>query len=240
MGTDGVGARRWRIAHVGGLCAFALGVALLLALHVLPPTSDISPIRRTISEYAHTDGKWLFDLAVLLIAVGSAATFAEIARRKLAGWVTVALGALWTSSLLVIVMFTKTDWSVGPSIGGTIHRYASLAAFLSLPAAVLLAAHVVFPVSLAWRWLARGLSIFSLTSFSTIGFAIIYMANGGPPWWEFLPLGLVERLVAGSAVAALVVLLVGLGRSPASGGAEARDADADGRRALGTNFTRSV
>ncbi len=209
MRMDELGARRWRIAHVGGLCALALGAMLFVVLHLLPPTSDISPVRRTISEYAHTDGKWLFDLAVLLIAAGSAATFAEIARRKLSGWITVALGALWTVSLLVIVTFTKTDWSVGPSLGGTIHRYASLIAFLSLPAAVLLAAHVVFPLSLAWRWLARGLGIFSLASFSTIGFAVIYMANGGPPWWEFLPLGLIERLVAGSAVAALAVLLVG-------------------------------
>lgn len=227
MAMNDVDARRWRIAHVGGLCALALGLALFGVLHVVPPTSNISPIQDTISEYAHTGGKWLFDVAVLLIAAGSAVTFAEIARRTFVGRTAVALGALWTVSLIVIVLFTKTDWSVGPSIGGTIHRYASLTAFLSLPAAVLLAAHVVFPMSLAWRWLARGLSIVSLASFSTIGGAIIYMANGGPPWWEFLPLGLVERVVAGSAVAALAVLFLGIVQSPALDRPLASDADND-------------
>lgn len=129
---------------------------------------------------------------------------------------------MWTASLLVIVVFTKTDWSVGPSIGGTIHRYASLTAFLSLPAAVLVAANAVFPASVLWRWLAQGLSILSLAVFSTIGFAVVYMLAGGPPWWRFLPLGLVERLVAGSAVAALAVLLIGLVRDVARPIAPAR------------------
>ncbi|MPY98355.1 MAG: DUF998 domain-containing protein [Actinophytocola sp.] len=218
MRTGGFTARRWQAVQLGGLFALALGLMLFAFLHVLPPTSDISPITRTISEYAHTDAKWLFDLAVLLIAAGSVATFADIARRKLSGRSAVVLGALWTVSLLVIVMFTKTDWSVGTSIGGTIHHYASLTAFLSLPAAVFLAAHAVFPSSIVWRWLARGLSILSLAVFSTIGFAVVYMLTGGPPWWQSLPLGLIERLVAGSAVGALAVLLVGLARTETSMG----------------------
>ncbi len=157
MRTEGF-TRRWRATQLGALLALALGLMLFAFLHVLPPTSDISPITQTISEYAHTDAKWLFDLAVLLIAAGSVATFVDIARRRLSGRATVVLGALWTVSLLLIVMFTKTDWSVGPSIGGTIHHYASLTAFLSLPAAVFLAAHAVFPFSIVWRWLARGLT----------------------------------------------------------------------------------
>lgn len=195
-----------------GLVALIAGVGLLLALHVLPPTSQISPVRRTISEYALGPSKWAFDLAVLLVAAGSAMAFAELVRRGLVRLASAALllGAVWTASLLLVVAFTKTNWSVGPSVGGAIHRYASVAAFLSLPLAVLVAAGVVFPAARAWRWLARGLGAASLLWFGSILVGVVNMAAGGPPWWRFVPLGFVERMVAGFAVAALAVLVVGL------------------------------
>ncbi|SDD07986.1 DUF998 domain-containing protein [Actinokineospora iranica] len=204
--------RRGGLVPVLGLVGLLAGVALMLALHVLPPTSAINPVRRTISEYALGSSKWLFDLSVVLVAAGSALGFAELARRRAARPAALALGVVWTVSLLVVVVFTKTDWSVGPSLGGTIHRYASVAAFLSLPLAVLLLAGAVFPLSAGWRWTARGLGIASLVWFGTILIGVLNMVAGGPPWWYFVPLGLVERMVAGSAVAALAVVLVGLAR----------------------------
>ncbi|GAB3505723.1 DUF998 domain-containing protein [Amycolatopsis cihanbeyliensis] len=208
--TYGGGSRAgWRTAQVGGLLALAIGACLLTALHLVPPASEISPIRRTLSEYALGPSKWVFDLALLLVAAASAVAFAEVARRRLSRSAT-ALGVLWTVSLLVLVTFTKTDWSIGPSIGGLIHRYTSVVAFLALPAAVLLLARPVFPASAGKRWLARGLSVFSLLWFGTILAAIGYMMSGGPAWWRFLPLGLIERMLVGSAVAALAVLIVGL------------------------------
>lgn len=218
-GAAAVGPGRvagWRGALVPllGLGALLTGVALMLALHVVPPTNRISPVRRTISEYALGPGKWVFDLSLVLIAVGSALAFAEIARRRLVrpGSAALLLGAVWTVSLLVIVVFTKTDWSVGPSIGGTIHRYASVAAFVSLPLAVVFAAGAVFPAAAGWRWAARGFGLLSLGWFGTIVVGVVNMAAGGPPWWRFVPLGLVERLVAGFAVAALAVLVLGMAR----------------------------
>ncbi|MGQ0839068.1 DUF998 domain-containing protein [Actinokineospora sp.] len=211
--------RRGALVPLLGLGALVAGVGLLLALHVLPPTSDISPIRRTISEYALGPAKWVFDLALVLLAAGSALAFAELARRGLVrpGSATLLLGAVWTVSLLVIVVFTKTNWAVGPSIGGTIHRYASVAAFLSLPLATLFAAGAVFPASAGWRWLVRGFGIVSLLWFGSILLGVVTMLAGGPPWWRFVPLGLVERMVAGSAVAALAVLVLGLARVEVSG-----------------------
>ncbi|GLZ38827.1 DUF998 domain-containing protein [Actinokineospora sp. NBRC 105648] len=205
--------RRDTLVPMLGLLGLLGGVAGLLVLHVVPPTNAISPVRRTISEYALGQGKWLFDLALLLVAVGSALGFAELARRRAARPLALVLGAVWTVSLLVIVVFTKTDWTVGPSVGGLVHRYASVAAFLSLPLAVLLMAGRVFPRDSLWRWTARGLGALSLLWFGTIVVGAVNMLNGGPPWWRFVPLGLVERMVAGSAVAALVVLLLGLVRS---------------------------
>ena len=48
------------------------------------------------------------------------------------------LGVLWAAALLVIVLFPKHNWAVGPSTNGQIHRVASIVAFLCLPVAVML------------------------------------------------------------------------------------------------------
>ena len=202
------------VAPLFGLVALTFGVLLMLALHVLPPTDEISPVRRTLSQYALSPNKWIFDLAVLLVAAGSGLAFVELVRRRLVHPLsaTVLLGVVWTASLLVIVVFTKTNWSVGPSMGGVIHRYASLTAFLSLPLAVIRAAGVVFVRSPGWRRLARGLSFFSLLCFSVIILGVLNMLAGGGPWWQFVPfgLGLVERVIAFTAVAAVAVVVAGL------------------------------
>ncbi|MFI7680205.1 DUF998 domain-containing protein [Actinophytocola sp. NPDC049390] len=191
-----------------------LGIVLMLSLHVVPPTNEINVVRRTLSEYALGPNKWLFDLAVLLVAIGSALGFFAAVRHRVvrpySG--TVVLGALWIASLLVIVAFTKTDWTVGPSIGGTIHRYASVVGFVSLPLAVLLVAHKVFPDRSAWRWVARGFATVSLGWFGLILVGVVRMGMGYGPWWRFVPLGLVERAMALTAVAAILVLALGLVR----------------------------
>lgn len=201
-----------RAAAAASLAALVFGVALMLALHVVPPTSEISPVRRTLSQYALSSGKWVFDLSVLLIALGSALAFYGLVRhgvlRPRSG--AVLFGSLWTLSLLAIVYFTKTDWSAGPSVGGTIHRYASVVAFVSLPLAVLLVARTVFPARSGWRLAAQGLGALSLGFFGLIVVGVVRMAAGGGPWWRFVPLGLVERAIAFSAVAAIIVVVLGL------------------------------
>jgi hypothetical protein len=201
---------------LASVVALVLGTALMLSLHVLPPTNEINPVRRTISEYALGPGKWVFDLAVLLVALGSALGFVALVRhrgvRPYSG--PVVLGALWTVSLLVVVVFTKTDWTVGPSIGGTIHRYASVVGFVSLPLAVLMVAHKAFPDRPAWRWAARGFGAVSLAWFGLILVGVARMAAGYGPWWRFVPLGLVERAMAFAAVAAILTLALGLLRKP--------------------------
>jgi hypothetical protein len=201
---------------LAGTVTLMSGIVLMLALHVLPPTSEISPVRRTLSQYALTSNKWLFDLAVLLVAVGSALGIAAVVRhRGVAPYSgAVVLGGLWVASLLVIVWFTKTDWSVGPSMGGVIHRWASVVAFVSLPLAVILLARKVFPDQPGWRWAARGFGVVSLAWFGVILVGVIRSSAGYGPWWQFVPLGLVERVIALSAVAALLTLTLGLVRKP--------------------------
>ncbi|MEU6643055.1 DUF998 domain-containing protein [Saccharomonospora sp. NPDC046836] len=203
---------RNRTLPAAGLAALVIGSLLMGLLHVLPFATEVDPVRRTISEYALGTGKWLFDVAVLLIAAGSALAFAALVRngrvRPLSATTVFAAG--WILGLLTIVVFPKTDWSVGPSLGGTIHRYASVLAFVCLPLAVLAAARATFPHSPAARLLTRLLAITSLGWFGVILGAVGLMLAGGEPWWRAIPLGLVERLLALNEVLAVGALALGL------------------------------
>src|SRR6195952_5090768 len=76
--TDTRWPTRASVARLSGgaaLVGIALTVLIFGALHLLPPTRDISPVHRTISEYALTGSAWAFDLAVILLACSSMAAF---------------------------------------------------------------------------------------------------------------------------------------------------------------------
>ena len=192
------------------MCAIVLGVVLVGMLHVVPPSANLSPVRRTISEYALLRNGWVFDTAVLALAAGAAATLvALVGARLLAIW-SAASGALLVGAagLAGVVVFPKHNWAVGPSMHGDIHRVASLVAFVSLPLAAIL-------LGRAWRrhpswrrhafW-ALSLGVLTLLCFAPIVIAILTEPITGVPWWRALPLGAVERLL-GSAVVATVLAL---------------------------------
>ncbi len=205
-----VPARRTSLAvSLSGIAALAIGAALVLLLQVIPPTDQISATRRTISEYGLSDHKWLFDLAVVLVALGSATGLAVLhSQRRLPGPAAL-LGTLWTVGLLVIVAFPKPDWATvsRSDFGGTLHRIASVVAFVALPLAVLVAARAAFPDSPGRRWLARVLALTSLAWFAVILGAVVVAAVDGGRWWTLIPLGLVERGMALTELVALGVLL---------------------------------
>lgn len=212
-GTTGVAspALDRRLAVTGVVAAVAATV-VILAMHVVGPSAEIDPIRRTISEYALRPGGWAFEGAVAVLALGSAAVLAALVRTDLVrprSTAAVLLGA-WCVGLLLVVAFEKTNWSIGPSVSGYIHRYASLVAFVGLPAGALLLAR-------RWRdaecWRAfrrpvRVLSWIALATFVPIVAAIALRPLTGVPWWRAVPLGLLERALSLAEVA--VVILLGL------------------------------
>ncbi|WAL69469.1 DUF998 domain-containing protein [Amycolatopsis cynarae] len=205
------------ILGMTGLAALAAGAALILLLQFLPPTSRLSAIRLTISEYGLTANKAYFDVAVILVALGSALLFVVHLLHGTLRALSAAtlLATVWTVSLLVIVAFPKTNWAMGPSAGGTVHRIASVAGFLCLPVAILAATGQVFPRAGAWRRTARLLGAASLAWFGVIiGAAVLTPASAGP-WWAVLPLGLVERLLAVTELLSVATLAVPLLRSQA-------------------------
>jgi hypothetical protein len=202
-----------RSAHpiaVGGIIGAVTGAGLVGLLHVVPPSAHVSPVRRTISEYALLESAWVFNLALLVLAAGSAAVLAALVGAQI---VRPASGAalallLWSASLPAIVVFPKHNWAVGPSLSGDIHRVAGLVGFLSLPVAALL---------IGWAWRAdprwRGdahrslvLGALCLLCFSPIGYAILSQPVTGIRWWRAVPLGAVERLLAVTEVITVVAL----------------------------------
>lgn len=205
-----------------GLLGPAIASVLVGALHVMPDTAGISPYSRTISEYALTDDAWAFNLGVVALALGSllilvAPVLAGLTRTRSIGF---ALGLAWVAALLIVVVFPKHNWAVGPSANGQIHRAASLVAFLCLPPAVMLLTRRRIsggnPAARCAFWLAAA----SLGWFAPLATAALLSPVTGTPWYRAVPIGLVERSLVVFEVAAVVAVgiwvLSATRRDPAS------------------------
>ena len=164
----------------------------------------------TISEYVYTSGSAAFVAAVLMLAATSAALLYGLIRDgRVRLWSAGSvLMTLWVVALVAIVAFPKHNWVTGPSLSGTVHRYATLVAFVALPVAVLLIARGRHSAVRVARWLtAVGIGWLSVL----FGAIAVGLATG-QRWWTLIPLGLVERGIAGFEVAALIALGVWLAR----------------------------
>jgi hypothetical protein len=201
---------RWpRATAYVGLSGVAAAVLLIGILHVIPPSSQVSPVRRTLSEYALLDDAWVFNLGVLALAFGSLAVIAALAGQKLIKLLSPAsaLITLWSLCLIAIVAFPKNNWAIGPSLGGMIHRYASVVAFVSLPIAAIVIGRATRSVWPMW------LGAISLGWFAFILGAVMLQPLTGTRWWVAIPLGAVERGMLLTEVAAVASLsLLGLAR----------------------------
>ena len=198
-----------RILAVSGLAGLACAAILIGILHLVPETARLSSVRQTISEYALTDLGWMFNAGLIATAAASLLVFFALLLPGQATWRSLGLifGGLWVAGLLVIVAFPKHNWAVGPSLDGQIHRIASVVAFLSLPVAVMLLTRR--RAGAAGRGRARAafwLGAVSLTWFSPLIVAMVMAPRTGTPWFRAIPLGLIERGMVITEVAAIVAL----------------------------------
>ena len=193
-----------------GLVGIAAGPVAVGLLHVMPPTDRISPVRRTISEYALHETAWLFNSGVLALAAGSLAVLVALARAGVTRLNSLGgLGLLlWSVGLAAVVYFPKHNWAIGPSSNGTVHRVASLVAFVSLPLGALL-------IAWAWRrhgrWRGRalftaGFAVLALLCFGVIAGAFALQPFTGVRWWQAIPLGAVERALATAEICVVLTL----------------------------------
>ncbi|GAA1868502.1 DUF998 domain-containing protein [Pseudonocardia ailaonensis] len=207
-----------RALSSAALAGLALAVVLILGLTLF--VSDVDPVRRTISEYGlQPEYRTIFDMGVLAFAAACVLVAAALPRAGIAGWGAATGLGVAALGLATVVVFEKTDWSVGPSLGGSIHRYASLVAFLVLPVAAIVAARGHRGAHAAW---SRWLGVASLAWFLPIvaGFALRPVT--GRSWWQTIPLGLVERGLALTEVLTVAALAIwGLAASRAVAGAPA-------------------
>lgn len=182
----------------------------MVALHLLPPTAQVNPIRRTISEYALHETAWLFNLGLIAVALGSFAVLLALSRAGMTRLTSLGgLGLeLWSAGLAAVVYFPKHNWSVGPSLSGDIHRAASLVTFLALPIGAIV-------IAWAWRrdarwrmcamWTAAA-ALLALMCFGIIAGAIVLQPVTGVRWWRAIPLGAVERGLATAEIATVLAL----------------------------------
>lgn len=202
----------WWFALLGAVSA-AQGVVAILVLDLLAAREAATQtylFRRTISHHALGERWWLFALAVLLLAAGSLAVFHALHAGGLTRYRSAAGVALslWSVGLLMVALFEKHDWSMGPSPSGYIHWAGSLLAFVSLPVGAMLMARPWLHDG-RWRWTAR-LTFWSgcasLACFLPIVLAVSIHLVDGTPWWRVVPLGLVERLLAVAEVTVVLIM----------------------------------
>lgn len=213
-----------RLAELGSI---ALGVVVIGALHLVPPTSGIDPLAVTISEYGRSPLAAVFVIGVVLIAAGSTVTLLLLVRSGACRAISVpsvAL-ALWVLGMVGVAVFQKADWAAGATLEGYIHRAASVVAFIALPVAVLaLTAGEVRRRGRPRRGsrfdhhllaVALSLAVLILAGIVAMGVFVAVGETSGLAWWTMIPLGAVERMVVAAELAALVMLVVAL-RVPAT------------------------
>ncbi|USX55929.1 DUF998 domain-containing protein [Lentzea sp. HUAS12] len=197
-----------RLAATGGSLAVVVTVAMVGLLDL-----TVGPLRRTISEYALGDYRPVFDVAVVLLAVGSLAILGVLVHKGVAKWRSTGAIALvlWSVGLFLVVAFPKTNWAMGTNeVSGSIHRFGSMVAFVSLPIAIIALARP-WVRDHVWgrhaRWtMASGL--LSVVAFMPLLYAIALSAVSDVRWWRVFPLGYIERILLVAEVGA--VLVVGL------------------------------
>lgn len=185
----------------------ATSVVAILALDAVLGGESHRPGRTlrmaTISEYVYTAGGWAFLTGVLALAVGSMLLLVGLIRAGVLAPLSVGsiLLSLWVIGLVGVAAFPKHNWEIGPSASGSIHRLATLLAFVSLPAAVLVIARRHRQARPA-VWLAYG----SLAWLSVLFGAIVIGMLTDLRWYRIIPLGIVERGIVAFEVGAVLAL----------------------------------
>jgi hypothetical protein len=197
-----------------GTSAVAFCAASLGLLHVLPPGRGLSPVSTPLSDYALTSAAWLFDMSVLILAIGVGAVLAALV---MGGYVrTGSLPFVVMSAcclaLIAVVIFPDhaLNGLLGPS--GWVHWGAAMVAFGSLPfaSALLRRRHRGAGCRVRLRGLTRALS-------TTAGACFVVLFAGSTAEltmslrvWRVG--GIVERIL-GLTEMAVTVLMAGWARS---------------------------
>lgn len=209
--------RQLAALSLGGILIAGIAVAIL---HFVPPTSLLDPYHETISAYGLTDIGWVFNGAVLLLALSSLVlVVALVLDRQLKPLsVGTVMLTLWALGMAGVAAFEKTNWAIGPSVAGSIHRAASVVAFLALPigSAWMIGSALRRRPKVSGRGLLVAALVFTVASVCYVGYLVWLIADArasGVAWWQAIPLGLTERILVVLEVAVLICLALRTSRS---------------------------
>ncbi|MFI7615411.1 DUF998 domain-containing protein [Nonomuraea terrae] len=188
-------------------CASILFSVVGVLVGQFDPDPYLDPMNVTVSEYAVADRGGVTEVAMAVLGIGSLVLLAGLraAGAPVRG-MPERLLMVWSGALVVAAVIPTTPIGHDLDLAAQIHRYVSVAAFVSLPAAGALlvprlgADAVWKPVARVVEWvaLAGGFGLLAIT----------YVALPG----DRVLIGLVERLLLGAEVALLVVLAAWLVR----------------------------
>ncbi|SEG76382.1 Protein of unknown function [Nonomuraea solani] len=193
-----------RLIPLAACASILFSVVAVLAGQFDP---GLDPLNVTISEYAVSDHGGVTEIAMAVLGLGSLALLAGLrsAGAPIKG-MPERLLLVWSGALLVAAIIPTTPMGHDLDLAAQIHRYVSVAAFVSLPAAGALMVPRLASDA-AWKPVARVVEWVALAG----GFgllAITYVAMPG----DGVLIGLVERLLLGAEVALLAVLAAWLVR----------------------------
>ncbi|WP_043619662.1 DUF998 domain-containing protein [Nonomuraea candida] len=188
-------------------CASILFSVVAVVAGQFGPDPYLDPLNVTISEYAVSDRGGVTEVAMAVLGIGSLALLAGLRSvgapiKGAPQWLLMA----WSGALVVAAVVPTTPIGQDLDLAAQIHRYVSIAAFVSLPAAgALMVPRLAADAS--WKPVARVVEWVTLAGgFGVL--AITYVALPG----ERVMIGLVERLLLGAEVALLAVLAAWLVR----------------------------
>ncbi|MCW3840155.1 DUF998 domain-containing protein [Micromonospora yasonensis] len=188
--------RRNGLLALGGI---ALAAVLAVVGH-LEVNDDLNPWSLTVSDFAVSDRGGVIDTAMVVLAAASLVLRSAL-RRAGAHRPARALLAVWAAGLLVTAVVPTNEPGTAMGTAAYLHRYASVVAFLVLPAAGWLLAGSLGGRATGW------LRVLTLTSLVLAG-AMVWSAYPG----DRMLIGLAERLLILAEVGLLAVVAATLVR----------------------------
>ncbi|WP_199430941.1 DUF998 domain-containing protein [Qaidamihabitans albus] len=202
--------RPWTIA-----ASAAIGWSLF-TLVILHAVSSFDPVLDALSRYAFTDqGSGMLEASLLSFAVGVVAVRGALLGAGVPfGRTTSVLFACAALGLVMAALFPASFTSDIDPVTGRVHQYASLIAFLSLPAIglTLLDGLREIPAPAASRAMLIRVLFLCWSSLALFGVSYVAAALPGYPMAatiaEALPVGFTQRLTFVADFALLMVLVV--------------------------------
>ncbi|TCP55272.1 uncharacterized protein DUF998 [Tamaricihabitans halophyticus] len=188
-----------RVLSVLAVLACAVAIVLLGLLHISPTLGGLSPFTDVLSHYAHRPGRWLWDLALIVTAVGSVALLVGMwLAGVLRGVLAVAGMVAWCGGLPLVVLFLKDPQGGAVTMAGKIHLAATIACCVGLAVTGLAIgrryrSHPEWLRFARWSW---WFAVVCLPLFVPFVLPMVGEVLLNQDWQPYLPNGFFERIVA--------------------------------------------